>query len=77
MRIKNGDNIHTAIKKICENSTRAGSVIILLQREYPETALDFFKIIDSKGLYGQTLANFYFKDCDADMDLFLKKITDG
>ena len=77
MRIKSGDNIHTAIKKICEDSTRAGSVVILLQREFPDNTLDYLKAIDSKGLYGTALAKFYFDQCDADVDLFLKRITDG
>lgn len=77
MKLKSNDNINSAIKKICAGSTRAGSLVMLLQREYPETAMDYLRKIDSKGLYGQELADFYFKDCNANVDNFLKKIIDG
>jgi hypothetical protein len=75
MRIKPGDDVNAAIKKVCERSTRAGCVIALIQREYPETTLAYLKAIDSKGIYGHMLADFYFKDCSGDIDVFLKRIA--
>jgi hypothetical protein len=77
MKIKTNDTMHTAIRKICGGSTRAGSIVMLLQREYPESAMAYLKIIDSKGLYGQELADFYFNDCRANVDKFLEKISNG
>ena len=75
MKIKPGDDIHSAIKKICEDSTRAGSLVVLLQREFPDTTLDYLKMIDSRGLYGHALADFFFKDCSSDVNELLKRIN--
>ena len=75
MKIKPGDDVNSAIKKICEGSTRAGSIVVLIQREFPDTTLDYLKMIDSKEMYGHALADFYFKDCGANIDEFLKRLT--
>ena len=77
MRINSGDNINTAIKKICAESTRAGSVVVLIQREFPDTTMDYLKAIDEKGLYGAELADCFFRDCSADLATFLSKISNG
>lgn len=77
MRIKKGDTIHTAIKKVCETSTRAGSVVVLLQREFPDNTMNYLKLIDAKEIYGPKLADLFFKECNADVDAFLKKIVNG
>ena len=77
MRIKIGDDINSAIKKVCEDSTRAGSIVVLIQREYPDMALSYLKAMDSKGLYGSKIADWFFKDCGSNIDIFLKRLTDG
>ena len=75
-KIKPGDDVNSAIRKVCEGSTRAGSIVVLIQREFPDTTLDYLKMIDSKGLYGHAMADFYFKDCGSSITEFLKRITD-
>ncbi len=76
MRLGKTDDIHSAIRKMCEKSTRAGAVVLVVQREFPDRDLEYMHLIDSKGLYGDALADFYFKTCDGSLDLFVKALKD-
>ena len=78
MRLTEKDNIHSAISKVCEKNARAGSIVVLIQREHStEEALGYLGLIDKKGLYGAKLADFFFQRCAANLDIFLAAIKHG
>lgn len=77
MKIVAGDNLNAAIKKVCGRSLRAGSVVILIQREFPDTTMDYLKALDKKGLYGDSLADHFFGPCEGKLDSFLTSISNG
>lgn len=75
MRIVPGDDLNVSIKKICEGDIGAGNIVVLLLREFPETTMDYLKAIDKRGLYGSSMADFYFRVCSGDLKVFLENIS--
>lgn len=76
MKLEKTDSINSAIKKLCGNSTTAGSIIVLLQREYPSKVMDYMHAMDRHGLYGVTIANVFVEECGSDIYKFIQKISE-
>ena len=78
MKIKTGDSLNTAIRKVCEKSAKAGSIVVLVQRECrPDDIMEYLRAMDQKGLYGEAIADCFFTKCSANLDAFLSEITNG
>ena len=78
MKIKTGDSLNSAIQKVCEKSAKAGSIVVLIQRECPADAtMEYLRAMDQKGLYGEAISEYFFGKCSANLDDFLANLTDG
>ena len=74
MRLTEKESVNSAIKKICGKSTMAGTVIVTLQREYPERVLSLLRDMDRNGIYEGAIPELYMK-CGSDIVRFVEEIN--
>lgn len=61
-----------AVRRIAEGDVRAASVIAMLFREKPENIMGYLNAMDKAKLYGKSIADRFWKECEGDMSAFLR-----
>lgn len=64
-----------AIRRMADGNPLAASVMAMLIREKPREFMGYMNSMDDKGLYGQAIADKFFRESKGIMNDFLNKIA--
>lgn len=76
MRINATTSLNDAMSRIAEGNTGAGSVLALILKDRPESALRFMREMDRIGAYGNDVWWLYC-ECGQELRNLLKELSDG
>jgi hypothetical protein len=76
MRLSPTTSLNDCIKRIAEGDTGAATVLALIVKEFPDSAIEWMHLMDKHELYGHKVWTSY-RSCRQDIALFLESIKNG